>query len=52
MTGSGSAVFAHMLPHIDLKNAPDAFQVKVCNSLDFHPLLGWAFSDSLSVDSF
>ncbi|MDO8249760.1 MAG: 4-(cytidine 5'-diphospho)-2-C-methyl-D-erythritol kinase [Rhodoferax sp.] len=52
MTGSGSAVFAQMLQHIDLKDAPSAFQIRVCNSLDVHPLLGWASSDGLSVDSF
>ena len=45
MTGSGSAVFAHLLHAVDLQNAPDAMQVRVCNSLDVHPLLGWANSD-------
>jgi 4-diphosphocytidyl-2-C-methyl-D-erythritol kinase len=52
MTGSGSAVFAHLLQDIDLSDAPDAFQVKCCNSLDVHPLVGWALSDGLSVGSF
>jgi len=52
MTGSGSAVFAQVLHHIDLQDAPSAFQVRLCNSLDVHPLVGWASSDSLSVDSF
>lgn len=42
MTGSGSAVFAHLLHAVDLQNAPGAMQVRVCNSLDVHPLLGWA----------
>ena len=51
MTGSGSAVFAHVLGELDLKNAPDAFQLRLCNRLDVHPLVGWAVSDSLSVDS-
>jgi 4-diphosphocytidyl-2-C-methyl-D-erythritol kinase len=46
MTGSGSAVFAHLLHAVDLQNAPVAMQVKLCNSLDVHPLLGWADSDS------
>jgi 4-diphosphocytidyl-2-C-methyl-D-erythritol kinase len=51
MTGSGSAVFAQVLRHIDLGLAPSAFQVRLCNNLDVHPLLGWAASDSLSVGS-
>jgi 4-diphosphocytidyl-2-C-methyl-D-erythritol kinase len=51
MTGSGSAVFAHVLRHFDLGLAPGAFQVRLCNNLDVHPLLGWATSDSLSVGS-
>jgi 4-diphosphocytidyl-2-C-methyl-D-erythritol kinase len=45
MTGSGSAVFAHVLRALDLQNAPLAMQVRLCNSLDVHPLLGWADSD-------
>ena len=45
MTGSGSAVFAHLLNAIDLQHAPVAMQVRVCSSLDAHPLLGWANSD-------
>lgn len=52
MTGSGSAVFAHMLNEVDLINAPSEFQIKTCNSLIIHPLAGWAVSDSLSVGSF
>jgi 4-diphosphocytidyl-2-C-methyl-D-erythritol kinase len=51
MTGSGSAVFAQVLQHIDLGQAPSACQVRLCNNLDVHPLVGWAASDSLSVDS-
>jgi 4-diphosphocytidyl-2-C-methyl-D-erythritol kinase len=42
MSGSGSAVFAHLLHAIDLSNAPDAMQVRLCSSLDVHPLSGWA----------
>jgi 4-diphosphocytidyl-2-C-methyl-D-erythritol kinase len=45
MTGSGSAVFAHLLHPVELQDAPDAMQVRLCNSLDVHPLLGWANSD-------
>ena len=47
MTGSGSAVFAH-LPQGSSWNAstlPDAFQLQRCRSLDVHPLMGWANSD-------
>jgi 4-diphosphocytidyl-2-C-methyl-D-erythritol kinase len=51
MTGSGSAVFAQVLQQFDLQNAPDTFQVRFCNNLDLHPLVGWASSDRLSVDS-
>jgi 4-diphosphocytidyl-2-C-methyl-D-erythritol kinase len=46
MTGSGSAVFAQVLHQIDLQGAPSAFQVRLCNNLDVHPLVGWASSDS------
>ncbi len=45
MTGSGSAVFAHLQHDIDVSDAPDAFQVRLCSSLEVHPLLGWAASD-------
>jgi 4-diphosphocytidyl-2-C-methyl-D-erythritol kinase len=49
MTGSGSAVFAHIQDSFDTGNAlndkPDAFQVRLCSSLEAHPLLGWATSD-------
>jgi len=45
MTGSGSAVFAHLQHNIDVGDVPSAFQVKLCSSLDVHPLLGWANSD-------
>ncbi len=49
MTGSGSAVFAHLLHGVDENmarhSAPDALQVKLCSNLDVHPLKGWATSD-------
>ncbi len=48
MTGSGSAVFAQVLQPIDLTSAPSGFQVRLCNSLDAHPLVDWASSGSLS----
>ena len=44
MTGSGSAVFAHMPNDLDLGEAPSGFQIKACNMLDAHPLSGWAKS--------
>lgn len=49
MTGSGSAVFAHVLQQPELSNVPDTFQVRLCRSLAVHPLVGWASSNSLSV---
>ncbi len=51
MTGSGSAVFAQVLHDLELKDVPVEFRARLCNSLDVHPLVGWATSDSLSVDS-
>ena len=42
MTGSGSAVFAHMSHAIDLDAAPESWQVKTCDNLMIHPLAGWA----------
>ncbi len=51
MTGSGSAVFARLLQDVSLDDAPPAFGVRVCSSMDVHPLQGWADSDGLSVGS-
>jgi 4-diphosphocytidyl-2-C-methyl-D-erythritol kinase len=51
MTGSGSAVFAQVPQDANLEflgslgAAPSKFQVKLCSSLDVHPLVGWAASD-------
>ena len=50
MTGSGSAVFAHVLQEPEQGVVPDTFQVRLCRSLAVHPLVGWASSKSLSVD--
>ena len=50
MTGSGSAVFAHVLREPEHGVVPDTFQVRLCRSLAVHPLVGWASSNSLSVD--
>ena len=52
MTGSGSAVFAQLLQKFDSLVAPSGMQVRDCNNLEAHPLVGWAASDSLSVGSF
>ncbi len=41
MTGSGTAVFAH-LPHgHSVSNAPSAWILKICSNLDVHPLFDW-----------
>lgn len=48
MTGSGSAVFAQVLQDIELSNVPSTFQVRLCNNLAVHPLVGWAASDNMS----
>jgi 4-diphosphocytidyl-2-C-methyl-D-erythritol kinase len=51
MTGSGSAVFAHVPAEranddwMVLQKPGSILQVKVCRSLDVHPLLGWAASE-------
>ena len=41
MTGSGSAVFAHLPHEMDLAVAPGDWQVRKCSSLEAHPLAGW-----------
>lgn len=51
MTGSGSAVFARVLHEVDLASVPRTCDVKLCNNLEAHPLLGWAKSKGVSVDS-
>ena len=50
MTGSGSAVFAQVQHDLALKDVPAEFRVRLCSGLAVHPLVGWAASDSLSVD--
>lgn len=42
MTGSGSAVFAPIAQSVDLQDAPQTWQVKMCNNLRLHPLTEWA----------
>ncbi len=45
MTGSGSVVFAKLLRAVDTASAPAEMQVRICNNLLSHPLLGWVGSD-------
>ena len=45
MTGSGSAVFAHLPDDVVFTAAPDGWSFKVCNKMAVHPLAGWAGSD-------
>ncbi|MBC7918838.1 MAG: 4-(cytidine 5'-diphospho)-2-C-methyl-D-erythritol kinase [Rhodoferax sp.] len=42
MTGSGSAVFAHLPQETNVPEGPQGFQVRTCSSLEVHPLWGWA----------
>jgi len=46
MTGSGSAVFAHLTqPNgLFLSKLPALWQMRICNNLKVHPLHGWTFS--------
>lgn len=41
MTGSGSAVFAHMLHDVELAVAPSDWKIRKCNNLEAHPLAAW-----------
>jgi 4-diphosphocytidyl-2-C-methyl-D-erythritol kinase len=41
MTGSGSAVFAHMPHELELAAAPGDWQVRKCSNLEAHPLADW-----------
>jgi 4-diphosphocytidyl-2-C-methyl-D-erythritol kinase len=41
MTGSGSAVFAHLLHDRELAVAPGDWQIRKCSNLEAHPLAGW-----------
>ena len=41
MTGSGSAVFAHLPYDVDMSGCPDSFKVRKCSNLQAHPLVGW-----------
>ena len=41
MTGSGSAVFAHLPQDAITTDHPDGFTVRKCSNLQSHPLAGW-----------
>ena len=41
MTGSGSAVFAHLPQEVNISDHPDGFVVRKCSNLQAHPLAGW-----------
>ena len=41
MTGSGSAVFAHLLHDVDTTDYPIGWKVRKCSNLQAHPLAGW-----------
>lgn len=45
MTGSGSAVFAHVPvgiePNTCFPDLPNQWQARICSSLEVHPLVGW-----------
>jgi 4-diphosphocytidyl-2-C-methyl-D-erythritol kinase len=41
MTGSGSAVFAHLPHDIDIPSHPDGWKVRKCGNLQAHPLRYW-----------
>lgn len=47
MTGSGSAVFAHLPPgSAEAPPAPAGWEVRDCSKMEVHPLVGWAPSES------
>ena len=41
MTGSGSAVFAHLAHDVDISDHPYGWEVRKCSNLQNHPLVGW-----------
>ena len=41
MTGSGSAVFAHLPHEVTISDHLDGFVVRKCSNLQIHPLAGW-----------
>ena len=45
MTGSGSAVFAHLENEVRIRELPVGWLMRTCKNLVVHPLQGWAASD-------
>jgi 4-diphosphocytidyl-2-C-methyl-D-erythritol kinase len=41
MTGSGSAVFAHLPHEMEIPQAPGDWKIRTCSNLRAHPLAGW-----------
>ncbi|MES2282215.1 MAG: 4-(cytidine 5'-diphospho)-2-C-methyl-D-erythritol kinase [Pseudomonadota bacterium] len=41
MTGSGSAVFAHLPHEMEIPPAPGDWKIRTCSNLKAHPLAGW-----------
>ncbi len=41
MTGSGSAVFAHLPHEMEIPQAPGNWKIRTCSNLKAHPLAGW-----------
>lgn len=41
MTGSGSAVFAHLPNPQELPAMPEGWTVRICSNMDVHPLASW-----------
>ena len=41
MTGSGSAVFAHLPHKVEVFSHPDGWKVRKCSNLQIHPLADW-----------
>lgn len=41
MTGSGTAVFAHVRKALEFSDAPSTWTIQECSNMDLHPLFGW-----------
>ncbi len=41
MTGSGSAVFAHLPHEMEIPEGPAGWKIRKCSNLKAHPLAGW-----------
>ena len=47
MTGSGSAIFAHLTHEVDISGHPNGFKVRKCSNLQAHPLKDWSFFEGV-----